>query len=453
MACACGGNTGAYINVKVTDASITTVALYIGSTDCSVPNSNGSVACNGLTPEGEVSRLGVGQNGHAYFRDTDSAFTSKVVNGVAQFHLEANGKAQTVALVAIGYADFTARDARAVKVMEGVEIPAVDPVDLQTTLDAASQVAANEDPKTAQPDGEYVLVWTSPSAPSDCVLVESWSSGKATRVYVVPSEDSDCDGLPTQINGSRNPMECDPLWFMRPTPVSSGNMTCAALGTYGTVMPGTNPDVCMIGGPACIDGRGTTADSCAPLANAAYCLPQAVCPLHCALPNGGPLGPCLDGLVQTTGSFFHYECTLYATDPGAACTGAGGAIPTTGTLDFATLFAGSSKTCGDVLWAPDSIAPLQSVDTLSLAGASAMFSQNTSNNPCSIDVTWNGGTLDTFQRTWMLADVVIQDTQHLIVPVLFTRVGCPTATPPTNDFICMPVPGTTVADTITQCAQ
>ena len=450
---ACGtGEHGAYITVKVADPSVGTVALYIGNDDCSIATAGSSVPCQSLVPENEQNPLRVGQNGGAYFRDTDVTFTSKVSGGVAQFHLESTKQAQTVEIVAVGFAgDPAAADARMVKVLSGVTIPNVDVVQIQTTLDPASPVMKNEDPKIAQPDGNYVLIWTSPSAPSECVLVESWSSGKATRTYVVPSADADCDGLPTlDASGTaRNPLECDPLWFDRPTPIGSGKTDCAAIGPF-TANGTTATDVCLIGGPACIDGTGVTNAACAPLANTAYCLPHDVCSFHCAMPPplGGPLGSCLS--ASSTLGFPRIDCTIYATDPGAPCNGAN----TSTTIDLAALFAGSQKTCGGIQWAPDSLSPYMPVDTLTIPGASAQFQTSIAGDPCSLQIEWNGGTLDAFAQTmvWVLADVKVTDTQHLVLPVSFTRGSCPP--PGTDSIVCTTTfTNTSTMDSITSCAK
>ena len=296
LTAACGSHSGAYLDVHVDDPSIGTVALYIGDAPCMDPRTGSATACNGIAPAGETSSLGVGQSGGAWFRDSNETFTAKVVNGIAQFHLEPTGGDQTVEIIAIGYAgDPGARDAVASHVLDNVTIPAGDAIDIRTTLDAAAPVATNEDPHTPQPDGNYALVWTSINAPAECVLAEQWSGGKAKRTYIVPSEDSDCDGLLTfdESGNNRNPLECDPLWFDRKTAIASGASTCATLSALNSAQ------VCMIGGPACVDGVGSDPQTCARL-SAEYCLPHDVCAQMCARPGLGPLGTCLDALVTAT---------------------------------------------------------------------------------------------------------------------------------------------------------
>ncbi|MGE5187057.1 MAG: hypothetical protein ACM31C_33630 [Acidobacteriota bacterium] len=434
----------------MSDPQVASVVLYIGNDGCSVPNgSDSSVPCAALTPDTESQPLRVGQNGGAFFRDTNVNFESKVTAGKAEFHLESTGGAQTVEIIAVGYTkDPATKTAAMVKVLDGVQIPATNSVRIQTTLDPASPVVKNEDPRTAQPDGSYVLVWASPNAPGECVLAEQWSSGKARRTYVVPSEDADCDGLPTMDgSGNRNPLECDPLWYIRPTPIGSGKSDCGALGPF-TTNNTTTADVCMIGGPACLDGVGLTSAACAPLANIAYCMPHDVCLTHCAMPppTGGPLSSCLD--ATATATMPHVECTIYASDTGDPC-----GTNNTVTIDGTALFAGSQKTCQGLQWAPDSLIDYTPMDTLAFPGVPAQFQTSVAGDPCSIQIEWNGGSLNPLaQEAWVLADLKVTDTQHLVIPVRFLRMGCP---PPGTDTITCTATwdGAGVVDSMLSCAK
>ncbi len=434
--------------MTVTDPQVATVALYIGDNGCSIPQNGQNVSCNALTPDTENQPLRLGQNGGAYFRDTNVTFTSAVSGGKAQFHLESK-QAETVEIVAIGYTkDTAAKNAIAVKVLDGVQVPANDAVKIQTTLEPAAPVMKNEDPKVAQPDGNYVLVWASPNAPGECVLAEQWSSGKAKRTYVLPQEDADCDGLATMDgSGNRNPLECDPLWFARPTPIASGKTDCGALAPFSANNT-TTQAVCMVGGPACLDGVGLTSAACAPLASIAYCMPSIICQTHCAMPppTGGPLTPCLDAIGTST--FPHLECTVYASDTGDPC-GTNNSV----SIDASPLFVGSQKTCSSLQWATDSLNNFTPMDTLVLGGSPAMFQTSAASDPCTVQIEWNGGSLNPFaQEQWMLADLKVTDTQHLEVPVRFTRAGCPA--PSTDTIVGTPTwDAAGVSDTMVSCAK
>jgi hypothetical protein len=447
---ACSSHSGAYVEVKVADPSIGTVALYIGQDPCTVQKMGSAVDCPSIGPQGQLAPLQVGSAGGAWFRDNDQPDESVVDStGVATFHLLADGSEQTVEILAIGLAgDPAAKDARATGVLDGVVIPAGEAKEIMMTLEPALPVASDETTRTAQPDGNYVLLWQDPAAPADCALAETWSNGVATRKFVVPGEDADCDGLPTlDTSGMRNPKECDALWYLRPTPTENGQSDCAT--PYATSSnPGVAP-VCMLGGPGCIDGTGKDPTQCTKMPSN-YCLPQSVCGTHCAMPGSSPIGPCV---ALALGNTTAYHCEISSQVDGTPCP-ATGTNPTTAMLDFSQLFAGSMQSCDQLRFAPDSLNNFQSSDTLMLQNTTAMFQTNqvtSSNGSCVWSLTWDGSPYTVDAEGWALADLSVSNGNHLVIPIQFSRLQCLSGAK--TAFYCYPYVASMAGDSITSCAQ
>src|SRR5438093_5686140 len=89
LASACASHSGAYLDVKVADPTVTTVALYLGNAPCALPRNGTSAPCPALTPEAESFSLAVGSAGGAWLRDDAAPYEAPVVGGRARFHLEA----------------------------------------------------------------------------------------------------------------------------------------------------------------------------------------------------------------------------------------------------------------------------------------------------------------------------------------------------------------------------
>jgi hypothetical protein len=444
---ACASHSGAYVEVKVTDPSVKTVALYIGQDPCTLQRMGSAFDCPSIAPMDQGAPLQVGSAGGAWFRDNDQPDQASVKNGVATFHLLPGTSEQTVEILAVGLAgDPAAKDARATGVVDGVVIPAGEAKEIMMTLAPAQPVLSDESTRAAQPDGNYVLLWQDPAAPADCALAETWTKGAATRKFVVPAEDADCDGLPTlDATGMRNQKECDPLWFHRPTPFEMGQSDCAVPDNT-PIMPGGMP-VCYLGGPSCIDGTGKDPTQCTKMANN-YCLPQAICGSHCAMPMSSPLGPCINSTTTTS-----YRCEIYSQLDGTPCPAAGTSA-TTATLDFSVLFAGSMQTCDDLRFAPDSLNNFQSNDSLMLPNSTATFQPTQMINTkgtCLWSLTWDGMPYAVDGDVWALADIAVSNGNHLVIPILFTRLQqCVSGQ--TSAFSCSPL-FASVADSISSCAQ
>ncbi len=444
LVAACGkvGN-GAYVSVQVGDKAIDTVVLYLGLDPCTDQDQ----AVCAITPQGVGSSLAPGSGGGSWYRDANNDYSAAVSAGTAHFHIEASAADQTLQLVAVGLSGGRYGTPVASRVLRDVVVPARKAVEIDADLQRAAPLAAS-DGQQDQPDGDYVAIWQSqnPAAVSDCVVAEHWSGGNATRTFVVPMEDPDCDGYATS-----DPLECDPLWFDRMTMVARFSDSNCATGQHVA-----NISSCVLGGVPCIDGKGTSAGSgmCDPV-DPTTCVPQAVCNSMCAQPGAQLPGCFINGpLVPTT-----LVCTLYATGGvGTPCSAPSPAFtrPTTGSVDVSALLPGQYHLTSAQFAPTNMLSKLALDDKLFILPSSAELYVENLLSSGRFELQWNGDAVPTSMAgtplTYQLMDLGIGNNNHMLLPIRIDSTECSQISAvQTDGIVCMPVvpsPG----ETITSCA-
>jgi hypothetical protein len=248
---ACSHNSMA-IEVVTSDRDVARVELVIVQGKCDT--------CTGDAPPSSLAK----PTGDVYYQLAGDRFTAPVTSGVAGFTLEPGADDNLAKLGAIGF------DAQGVPkaialIDQDIHIKQhlgeVIQVQLQTR-DIVSAAGALPGTFTIGANDE-VVVWRAPSAPDtapSCIAVlGAGSAATATNTFVVPPDDSDCDG----ITGAA---ECDPFWYMYSKPTDSAHPQYC-LEQAAAAKP------CQIGTEiGCVDGQSQA--GCMP---AGYCVPNQAC--------------------------------------------------------------------------------------------------------------------------------------------------------------------------------
>ena len=416
---ACGADPGVYVTVQTGGLPADHVVLYLGAQDCQDAGGN---PCMQIAPPvtAQMSRpLDVGDGG-AWFRDDNVQLSQQVMGNSAQFRIVASDSQQTLQIVAVGFSGTTPVGT---SVIRDVTVPHHQAVQIDTTLVPAKAVTDAEEQQ--QTDGDFVLVWSSAPprmpSPSDCVVAEHRAGGSVSRVFVVPSEDADCDGnLTFDGSGQRNPLECNELWFDFKgdvAPFSDSNQAMISIVNGHTS--------CVLAGPTCADGLGPSSQAVAPVAPTT-CMAQGICPpAECGMPGGR-----LSGCVATLPAEY-VTCTVYAdAATGAPCPTAAGFAPQAGRLELDKLFPGSA--CKDIAFSTmDSLANIMPQQQLQLPQpGTAVFDVQNRQDACNFDLTWNDGVAPpdvTGTVSTVLALLRTQSDRGILVPVTFQFHDCAAA--------------------------
>ena len=459
-ASACGDAPGRYVIVDVGTTGADHVVLYLGASPCS--DTQGQ-PCDRIAPElaqGIARPLPV-NGGGAWFRDADVKFDEAVHGTTAHFRIVASDTDQVIQIVAVGFAG---QKPVAVSVLHDVHVRKDQADSLETTLEATPLVTASEETAPQHPDGRFVLVWNStmPASPSDCVLVEAWSGGTASRTFVVPPDDADCDGFPTYgADGTtRNPAECNELWYDFSGTAHLQDSDCATPGHVGTF-----PDpVCLLGGQACVDGVGLTNNTaCAPVMPS-VCMPSSLCTSACAARQDvpPPLSSCVTTAVGQDQPTARIVCSVAEQDVGGSCPGTTTLTnPMGGTVDVGQLFP--AMPCQDVQFsATDSLKALAPQGELDLMAPDTLrlqvqdLNQNANQGQqCRFDVEWTDGTL-TSANAFAIGLFKAQNGNTLLVPIELQRVSCLDVPSTITDGITCTLTTTSNAganDSIVNCAR
>ena len=433
---ACSADRPGLAVVVTTDPSVTKIEVFLGQEKCTDPDGG---ICS-ITPPDMIAALRT-NGGGAWYRDGDSVFESSAGRGGTWFRIEPTGTAAVLQLVAVGF------DAGGAPIASGIlhdlAIPADKTTYLSLALVGTGVVDATEEALMPHPDGELVRIWN--NAASDCVVTEHWHAGKATRTFIVPSDDADCDGFATV-----DPLECDPLWNHRTTDTASLRgarcVTPKVLGSGG----GAALPTCLLGGSPCVDGKGPSTATCAPV-DPTYCLPTPLCDPMCA---SGPVPTCL-GHFSTS----QLHCTIYADASGGPC---GGTLsnPQGGTT---TGVSGLLGALGVETWTSVELSDASSWSMLSPMSswslpppATAKLRVTPSTTvPGELDMSWvggpvNGALVGTQVLQWGMADLTLSNDRHMLIPVRLGYAACTAATSPTNGLDCILTIGN--GDAVTACA-
>jgi hypothetical protein len=424
--------------VEVTsDTPVSKIEVFLGQAKCIGPDGG---AC-AITPPDLTAALRPNVGGGAWYRDGDSVFESAASGGGTWFRIEPTGSAAVLQLIAVGF------DAGGVPVASGIlhdlAIPADKTTYLTLALVGSGVIDATEEAMMPHPDGELVRIWN--NASSDCVVSEHWHAGKATRTFIVPRDDADCDGFATA-----DPLECDPLWNHRTT--ESASLRGARCVTPKVLGNGTGGGVptCVLGGSPCLDGVGPSSASCAAV-DPTYCLPTPMCDPACA---SGPTPACLS---QFTPSQLH--CTISADDSGNPCDTALVVNPQSGTtLMVATLLGTTTTTFKSVAFGDltpwNMLAPMSAWSAPAPATAKLRATPS-STAPGELDMSWTGGPVNgalagTATLQWGMVDLTLSNDRHMLIPLRVGYALCPPANVRQFGIDCYLALG--MGDGVTACA-
>jgi hypothetical protein len=248
---------GLHLEVRAGTTGATRIELYLATRPC--------VGCaDQLKPQGVRNKL----PGPVWL--LDGTTTAKTLNTVYDLTrgkvvidlLPPGDKDVDVEyVVAVGYdaADTVVGIAK----LKGVTIPHGRAKFWKVTLDDAADQASS---KAVQPVGNRVWVWRrSGTVAADlaaCVGIEVSDGETIERTWLVPEDDTDCDGVES---------ECDFYSYKATGNSELADANCVKENTTETTI-GAN--TCLVGGPACVDGGGNAA--CGAVLPY-YCAPTSVC--------------------------------------------------------------------------------------------------------------------------------------------------------------------------------
>lgn len=164
-------------------------------------------------------------------------------------------------IVAVGYDDNT--KVVGVAKLQGITIPAAKGTYWKIALDDAADQASSP---ALEPEGNRVWVWRRPATATSmlaaCVGIEESDGKTITRTWLVPEDDTDCDGVA---------VECDRFSYLAAGTTDFDTASCV---TAMSPQPGLPPTTCLLGGEACTDGSTDT--NCGPVLPY-YCGPNLAC--------------------------------------------------------------------------------------------------------------------------------------------------------------------------------
>jgi hypothetical protein len=281
----CFSDRGVAIEVDVGDTGAKSVELYIGETACDKTNA-ASIACTTIAPPPD-GRFPL--RGDIWFRDAPTPYTAAVKGRTATFELRADTATTLPIVIAVGTVPTDQQGVRGVgtATLSNLAIPVNSAHVITTALTGANPVVPGQSP-AANATEDRVLVWTKQTPPSSCVVVEHWARGQATRVFVVPASDPDCDDVVP---------ECNPAAYhgTSGTGGSDGEPDCLTTDTAGA---------CVLGSLGCVDGGPKTA-TCLPQ-HRQVCVPAEFC--GCDLAGG-----CTQGKVDGVPAIPRIVCTVPVT--------------------------------------------------------------------------------------------------------------------------------------------
>lgn len=281
-AAGCFSDRGVAIEVDVGDTGANSVELYIGKTACDKANAAG-ITCTTIAPPPD-GRFAL--RGDIWFRDAPAPYIAQVKGRTATFELKADTATTLPIVIAVGTVATDPEGARGVgtATLTDLAIPINSARIVTTTLVGANPVVPGQGPAATSTE-DRVLVWTKQMPPSSCVLVEHWVHGQATRVFVVPASDPDCDDVVP---------ECNPAAYHGTSAVggADGEPDCITGDTSGA---------CVLGSFGCVDG-GAKTTTCLPQ-HRQVCVPSQFC--GCDLD-----GTCTQGKVDTDVAIPRIQCVV-----------------------------------------------------------------------------------------------------------------------------------------------
>jgi hypothetical protein len=354
----CFSDRGLAIEVDVAGTGATTVELFLGKAACEASDNPAEIDCKALGPPPAGSAL---LRGSIWFRDDLAVDTVPVTGSRATFQLRSSTTATLPIVIAVG---LTQGDHPVgVATLHDVTVPGGSARVLATALVPAGAVQAAAPAKTAVED--RVQVWRKATPPSSCVVAEHWEGGAATRSFVVPGQDPDCDDFVDE--------DCNPAAYLGTTdPGTASRPDCFAPQT----------SACVLGSRACTDGSATRTGACGPQHNATTCVPDRFC--ACTDEIGST---CWQDQVRTMPLAVPFiDCSVATTQlaPLTVCPGPG---QDTAMIALDGHFT-QDQTCGTATIASSSLLGFGS----SASFGGAVMELSSPRKPCNFSITWKTGT-------------------------------------------------------------
>jgi hypothetical protein len=352
----CFSDRGLAIEIDVAGTGATSVELFLGKTACEASDNAAEIDCKALGPPPTGSPP---LRGSIWFRDDLAVNTAAVAGSRATFQLRSDTTATIPIVIAVG---LTKGDHPVgVATLHDVTVPTGSARVLATALVPAGAVQATAPAKTAVED--RVQVWRKTAPPSSCVVAEHWEGGAATRSFVVPGQDPDCDDFIAD--------DCNPAAYL------------------GGAMSGTAPrpdcfapqsSACVLGSRACTDGNTTRNGVCGPQRDATTCVPDRFCAC-----TDGLGGTCWQDQVRTALAVPVIDCSV-ATTQIAPFTVCAGPDQNTAMIALDNHFT-QDETCGTPTITSSSLLDFGS----SASFGGAVMDLTSPRKPCTFSIIWKAG--------------------------------------------------------------
>jgi len=391
----CFSDKGLAIEVAPGDTGATSVELYIGKDKCD-PNdepTSPKISCLSIAPpDGTIALPGT-----IWFRDDLLPYSAELKGGVATLHLKSDVSQSIPLMIAVGFvADPQSPDGRrAVGFAELADITI--PINTAKIIDVTLVAADPVMPKNRPPPGttaNRIQVWAKHNPPSSCVVVEQWQDGHASRDFVVPAEDPDCDDVA---------IECNAAAFHGAS--TGGDPTKSEC--FGRPL---TADRCVIGSFACTDDGGPKG-TCVGRTQNESCVPSDFCTCASITDVG-----CLANLIDTVQSTPRIECVV----PSMA--NASGGIDKCAGKDMATVTVPGFMPPASCVDQDPQIAALPMLTGFngSAMFGGAEFDVSSAVAPCSFMLTWKQGThvVNAGAADHGAIRVTSTDGTHLVIPLV-----------------------------------
>jgi hypothetical protein len=389
FAAGCFSDRGVAIEVDVGTTGATSVELYIGKTACDKTNAAG-IACTTIAPPPD-GRFAL--RGDIWFRDAATPYTAAVKGHTATFELRADTATTLPIVIAVGTLPTDQQGVRGVgtATLTDLTIPVNSARVVTTTLVAANPVVPGLGPAAGATE-DRVMVWTKQTPPSSCAVVEHWAHGQATRVFVVPASDPDCDDVVP---------ECNPAAYRGTSAVGGADAEPDCLTTDAA-------GACVLGGLGCVDG-GPKTMTCLPQ-HRQVCVPAQFC--GCDLE-----GSCTQGKVDGLPTIPRIVCTV-PVEVNSVCPDLSAEVD-----------LGGHYPTGDCGQQPQ-LGSLQAAgfgNSISLGGAQLEISSVSA--PCKLEIKTKGGTVAVLAADAHGAVKLDTSNGALLVPLVvhFADAVCATA--------------------------
>lgn len=408
---------GLHLKVQPNGTGATRVELYLATRACA--------DCGGtLKPKGAPGPL----DGEIWLLDGNGATktpntVAEVKSGSAAFDLLPPGTSSVPVayVVAVGYD--AADKLVGVAKISGVTIPVDSAEFIKVGLDPAQGITSSDRPT---PEGNRVWVWRRPDAAeatlAACVGLEV-SDGKKVnkRLWFVPEDDTDCDSVKAN--------ECNEFNFQSAGNASIDQANCTTLSMTD---PEIGPGICLVGGPACVDGIGDI--PCGPVKPLA-CIPLALCTnTQCRQ----DLPACIGGTIANNVPSFQ-KVTMPSDSEGNRCSN--NTELTTVKLDLAPFLGalpGLKASCDAIRFVRVDNGQFPLSDDFQPAGG-ALFQAGTltPGKVCEFDLTWISGR-PSLSTVYTLIAMHLDNERYVMLPLKLEIIPNPcdgTVIPTTTRFI------------------